>query len=135
MTAVEELRPILEATPGVVLAVLFGSHARGTAGAQSDIDLGLRLGAEEPGALDRMLAQLERATARTIDVVLLDSAPPLVRFEIARDGVPLVERAPHAWPEFRAQAMLDWWEWAPFAEKFASAALERLRAEVNRGPA
>ena len=134
MTVSERVRPILEATPGIVLAVMFGSHARGTARPESDIDLAVRVGAMAPGELDLVLARLERATGMTIDVVYLDALPPLVRFEIARDGVLLLQRTPHTWPDFRAKAMLDWWEWAPFAQRFSSAAVARLRAEVGRGP-
>jgi predicted nucleotidyltransferase len=135
MAAAEELRSILQAAPEVLLAVLFGSHARGSAGPDSDLDLALRIGAMEPHDLNGLLARLERATATTVDVVLIDSASPLVRFEIARDGVLLVERVPNAWHDLRARAMLDWWEWQWFATRFASSAVERLRSEVARGQA
>lgn len=135
MSIGDQLRPILAATPEVVVAVLFGSHARGSASTDSDVDLALRVDAMPPEVLNALLATLERACGRTIDFVPLDSSPPLLRFEIAQDGVPLLERASHAWHDFRARAMLDWWEWAPFAERFAVAAVGRLRSEVGRGPA
>ena len=135
MPLADQLRPFLEGAPEILLAVLFGSHARGTAGPDSDIDLALRIGQIEQADLNHLLAQLERATGRTIDVVHVDSAPPLLRFEIARDGVLLVQRTQNAWPDFRARAMLDWWEWDGFGARFAGAAVSRLRAEVGRGPA
>jgi len=69
-----------------------------------------------------------------VDVVDLDTAPPLLRFEVARDGILIHEGRPHAWADFRARAMLDWWEWSPTARMIQDAAIQRLRAQVARGP-
>lgn len=40
--------------------------------------------------------------------------------EIASTGVLLVERDAHAWAEFRAQAMFDWYDFAPVVAKNSS---------------
>ena len=115
------------------LAVLFGSTARGESGPGSDIDLGVlfEAGQESAAALEVALA---RATGRRLDIVRLDAAPPLLRFEIARDGRVLLERAPHAWADFGARAMTDWWDWAPTARLLHAAAASRLRAALADGP-
>jgi predicted nucleotidyltransferase len=128
------LRSLLEETPEVQLAVLFGSRARGGARPDSDADMALRVSAMEPQRLSRLLADLERAASHPLDIVFLDEAAPLLAFEIARDGVVVLERAPHAWSDFRARAFLEWLEWAPYAETFSTAAVARLKAEVGRGP-
>ena len=122
----------LESWPGVRLAVLFGSTARGESGPGSDIDLGVlfEAGQESAAALEVALA---RATGRRLDLVRLDTAPPLLRFEIARDGSVLLEREPHAWADFRARAMTDWWDWAPTARLLHAAAASRLRAALADG--
>ena len=126
------LRGTLENWPGLRLAVLFGSSARGEAHADSDLDVGVLLapGADSESALQVALA---RATGRGVDVVRLDRAPPLLRFEIARDGRVLVERAPHSWPDFRARAMTDWWDWSPLARLVQEAAARRLRGALAHG--
>jgi predicted nucleotidyltransferase len=127
------LREALASRTGVRLAVLFGSAARGTARPRSDLDIGVLLerGQERLTDVEVVLA---RATGRRVEVVPLDSAPPLLRFEIARDGRVLLERTPHAWTDFRARAMTDWWDWAPTARLINRAAVERLRATVAHGP-
>ena len=66
-------------------------------------------------------------------MIALETAPPLLRFEIAREGSVLLARAPHLWPEFQARAMVEWREWAPLARRFTAAAMARL--EVGHGPA
>jgi predicted nucleotidyltransferase len=133
MRSVEQvLVDALESSSGVRLAVLFGSAARGHAAPGSDLDVGVLFdtGREDAVALEVALA---RATGRCVDVVRLDAAPPLLRFEIARDGRLLLERTPHAWSDFRAHAMTDWWDWAPTARFLHAAAVERLRAAVAHG--
>jgi uncharacterized protein len=122
----------LEAEPSVRLAVLFGSAARGTFASTSDIDVGV-IG-PDVGRLPSLAVTLERASGRTVDLTALEQAPPLLRFEIARDGRVLLERTPHLWSDFKARAMIDWWDWAPFARRFQQAAAARLRAQVLRGP-
>jgi predicted nucleotidyltransferase len=123
----------LESQPDVRLAVLFGSTARATPRGDSDLDVGV-LGLST-AMLRALQLTLERATGRTVDVIALETAPPLLRFEIARDGRVLAERTPHLWSDFKARAMVDWWDWAPLARRFHQAAAARLRAEVSRGPA
>jgi len=78
---------------------------------------------------------LARIAGRHVDLIELETAPPLLRFEIARDGAVLLERVPHLWRDFQARAMVDWWEWAPFARRFAAAAMTRLQSQVGDGPA
>ena len=122
----------LESWPGVRLAVLFGSDARGESDPASDLDVGVLF---EPG-LDSTTAlevALARAASRHVDLVRLETAPPLLRFEIARDGRVLLDRSLHAWVDFRARAMTDWWDWAPTARFLNSAAASRLRAALADG--
>jgi len=123
---------VLESWQGVRLAVLFGSTARGQSGPDSDLDVGVlfETGQESTAGLEVALA---RATGRRLDLVGLDTAPPLLRFEVARDGRLLLERTPHAWVDFRARAMTDWWDWAPTARLFHAAAAARLRAALADG--
>jgi predicted nucleotidyltransferase len=133
MSAEELLKQVLERTPGLRLAVLFGSEARGDGEARSDLDVGVLFedGRDTGPALE---VALSRATRRTVDLVRLDTAPPLLRFEIARDGRVLVERTAHAWVDFRARAMVDWWDWAPTARAIHAAGVRRLRERMADGP-
>jgi hypothetical protein len=125
----------LEKMPEIELAVIFGSVARGKETQESDIDIGVLSKSPSRDLLRRLELLLGRATGREVEVVSLEEAPPLLRFEIARDGKVLVERRPHAWADFRARAMVDWWDWAPLARRIHAAAAARLRKRVGDGPA
>ncbi|MBI4699569.1 MAG: nucleotidyltransferase domain-containing protein [Deltaproteobacteria bacterium] len=110
----------------VDLAVIFGSTARGTAQPGADVDLALRLQGGSSAHLASLAVALERALGRPVDALDIDRAPPLLRFEIARSGRVLVERIAHGWADFRARAMLDWWDWAPTARRIHRRAVSRL---------
>ena len=131
MNSGDTLRAVLEPMSSLQLAVLFGSAAIGGARRGGDLDIGVLL---DPAA-DRsplLCVALERAAGRRVDLVWLDEAPPLLRFEIARTGRLLVERVPHGWTDFRAHAMIDWWDWAPTARIMHAAMTKRLREEADR---
>ena len=133
MSLVDDLRARAASLPQVQLAVLFGSTARGEAGARSDVDLGLLL---DPDSLESRIeaeAEMGRAARRPVHVIFLSEAPPLLRFEIARDGVLLAEAKPYLWADFQAKAMVDWWDWAPTARRMQAAAIQQLRERVRHG--
>ncbi|MSP24893.1 MAG: nucleotidyltransferase domain-containing protein [Myxococcales bacterium] len=129
MDVAADLRERMRHEPCVEFVVLFGSHATGRANRASDVDLGVRwtsgTSVTERSAL---LARLERSVRATVDAIDLDDAPPLLRIEIAKSGVVVVARTPQAWPQFRARAMLDWWDFAPYARAMHQAARARLAA-------
>jgi predicted nucleotidyltransferase len=93
------LRALAFESRGVVTAVLFGSSARGDAGAGSDVDVAFML--EEPFdpmvRLD-LLADVQAALGiDDVDVVILNGLPdeqPLLAARILEEGTILVDRVP-----------------------------------------
>jgi predicted nucleotidyltransferase len=132
MVPVNQLKRVLDETPAVRLAVLSGSAARQADGSGSDLDVGVSFAEGGTDLAPALAVALERAAGRRVDLVPLDAAPPLLRFEIARDGVVVVERLRGAWAEFQARAMIDWWDWAPTARMMHRVMAEKLREEAGR---
>jgi predicted nucleotidyltransferase len=87
----ERALQVLRTRPGVRLAVLFGSVARGDAGAASDVDL---LVCVRGGWKERVATALalEEALGRPVQLVDLDRAPPLLLADVLRDGRVLADR-------------------------------------------
>ncbi|MBK8995867.1 MAG: nucleotidyltransferase domain-containing protein [Myxococcales bacterium] len=132
MDCVQLLQRLLAEEPQVELAVSFGSRASGRARPTSDVDLGVRF---EPGVSPServaFANQLERALGAPLDLIDLDEAPPLLRMEMAPAGVVVKEATPGSWVSFRARAMLDWWDFAPYARRFRRAAIARLEGSAR----
>jgi predicted nucleotidyltransferase len=133
MDLLERLRQHAATLPEVRLAVLFGSAARGEARSGSDVDLGILLDPDTREARNKALLELDRAAGEGVDAVFLSEAPPLLRFEIARDGVLIKEGDSGLWTDFKAKAMVDWWDWAPTARKINQVIIQNLRAKVGSG--
>lgn len=78
----ELLAVVLRRYPAIVAAFLFGSHAEGKAGPESDIDIGLVGARAELQAIKLdILAALVAAGFERVDLVLLDGADPFMQFE------------------------------------------------------
>jgi predicted nucleotidyltransferase len=136
MSLEDRLRQTVASLPEVRLAVLFGSIARGKAEPESDVDVGVLLEPDSPDARSRVEAELGNAVGdREVDVIFLKDAPPLLRFEVARDGVVLRQDQDGLWTDFKARAMIDWWDWEPIASRIEAALIERLRRKVEHGQA
>lgn len=132
----DRLISLLEPCESIRLAVLFGSHARGEANETSDVDLGFVLEDDAPGDfLFRLEGRIGSELSTEVDTVDLRKAPALLRFEISRDGVLLVEREKGAWTGFQVRAWTDWWDWQPTFRRMGEIARESLRKEIDRGSA
>jgi predicted nucleotidyltransferase len=128
----EALKRALTDDPDIGYAIVFGSAARGTAHAHSDLDVaiglpeGRRLNALELGDL---ISRLEKAVGHSVDVVDLEEAPPGLAYRIFRDGQTLVEKDRTRLVARRARAVLEYLDFKPVEEEFARGVL----AAASRG--
>ncbi len=112
---VERLQAVLRQGPPVRLAVLFGSTVRGGTRPDSDVDVailpaGAGLDDEDELALARELTLAARAE---VDLVRLDTASTLLKWQVATTGVPLTEISPGEFAKFQARAASEYIEFAP----------------------
>jgi predicted nucleotidyltransferase len=117
--------------PGTTLIVLFGSVARGQARPDSDVDIAV-LGPEFWGGL-AIGAELGGSLGREPHVVDLATASDLLRFTVAREGLPLFQGTPDAWPRFQAESAVRYFDVAPIIALCAEGARRRLAREAGLG--
>lgn len=129
------LRRALAEGPPLRLAILFGSAARGTLHAESDVDVGIiprdaGLPWDEESDLQ---VRLTRACGRAVDLVRLDRASTLLRWEAARTAVRLLAEPLSEHPRFIAVAAIEHADLmtslGPAAERFR----QRLAARAGAG--
>lgn len=106
----------------VVVAWLFGSFARGDAGADSDVDVAV-LSRHTPAATFKALplrleGELERLLRRTTQVVAMNSAPADLRARVLRDGVLLVDRDPSLRIRFEVRTRNEWFDLQPILREY-----------------
>jgi predicted nucleotidyltransferase len=90
---------------GIAAAYLFGSAARGTAGPESDVDLGVLYSGEPPRGLDsfRLEGEIEDLLGLPVQVVTLDEAPPDLVHRVLL-GKLLIDRDPSRRVRFEVRA-------------------------------
>ena len=112
----EVLRAALAEDSRIAYAVVFGSSVRGTAHAGSDLDIAVGL---EPGArvsaleLGGLIARLEQASGRSIDLVIVNEAPPSLAYRIFRDGRVILEKNHRTLVEHKTNAILQYIDFRP----------------------
>jgi uncharacterized protein len=132
-TTLANLQRALRTGPRLRLAVLFGSFARGRGRSDSDLDLAiLPVDPSLPlrDELDLQVA-LEHAAAREVDLVRLDRAPIVLRWRIAREGVPLVGTESREWTRFLAETAAEHAEIAPALARAAEIFRRRLTQQPS----
>jgi predicted nucleotidyltransferase len=104
----------VQAVPGIAVLVVFGSRARGSNRAQSDLDVGV-LPERNLDAAGRRYLQADVAVALAhlapagrVDVVLMDEATDLLRQRIMETGRVVLCRDAPAWRELRVRTMREY---------------------------
>jgi len=112
------LREVLARWAGLRFAYVFGSAVTRGLDAARDIDLAIR--AVQPlGLLERarLAGELEAVAGRPVDLVDLDAASTLLRWEVLSTGRVLVALDDDALLEFRARTPLEWGDLRPYLER------------------
>jgi predicted nucleotidyltransferase len=107
---IDRLRDAISRSGQVTCALLFGSRARGSARPDSDVDVAFLPSRPDVSLRDELdlQARLERAAGATVDLVRLDTAPTLVKWQVARAGLLIWADSPTAESCFRAEAAIEW---------------------------
>ena len=127
----------LEPRAEILDAYLFGSRARGDAGALSDIDVAVYIDEDlaEPGPYgydaELITDLMSELGTNDIDVVLLNRAPPLLYHRVLRDGKLLVTRDLKATTTRAGYALSRYFDFLPQLKKQAAA---RRYANRDRQP-
>jgi len=112
----DALRDVLTLDGRVAYALVFGSAARGSAHANSDLDVAVGL---MPGVmltpldLGTLCSDLEAAAGRVVDLVLLDEATPALAYRIFRHGTTVLERDRTALVDRKTRAILEYLDFKP----------------------
>jgi len=108
---------VADAPPEVVAAYLYGSQARGTAGAASDVDVAILLRAAARPTLQSVArdleARIEASVRRPVEVVLLNGAPCDLVHRVLRDGIVVLDRDRALRIRYEVQARNEYFDMEP----------------------
>lgn len=131
---ISSIRAYLTQQEGFIAAYLFGSMAEETSHRLSDVDVALLLphDIDREAAFDtrlRIAAELQTLCQRPVDVVILNHAPPLLRFQVIQRGRLLMERDVTARCLFTARTMSEYYDAKRYLDYQFSHLMRRIREE------
>jgi uncharacterized protein len=118
---VKDLQAALADRGDVRFAILFGSSV--TRGPEAARDVDLAISTATPLSLDAMVAladDLERVAGKPVDLVELDAANTLVRWEVVRTGRVVTAHDPDALRAFQARVPAEYDDLRPYLEREAA---------------
>lgn len=120
---VARMVPLLSAEPELAAVYLFGSFARGTAGAASDVDLGVVFRRRGEGARQHyrsiadLVSRLEGVTfPHPVDVVALEDQGPIFCHRVLLDGRLIHEAVPERRVDFESDTIVRALDFRPTYE-------------------
>jgi predicted nucleotidyltransferase len=128
--AIEPLLAALRAGPPLRLAMLFGSAVSGPFRPDCDVDVAIIPAAPDLALADELdlQASLARACGREVDLVRLDRASTLVRWQVARHGKILLQSSMFEATRFVAEAASEYLDFEPAFTRAAERFRQRLAA-------
>lgn len=126
----QNIADVLREQGDVLFGYLFGSVATGTARVKSDIDIAVYL---RPESKDRffdirlsLMEKLTRALSREADVIVLNTASPLLKYVVLQEGVCVFRNDEESRIAFELKATNEYIDYKPVLKQYYN----RLRAPV-----
>ena len=127
------IKNILFSNQAIRFAYIFGSYAKGTMRKDSDVDLALFL--SEDFSTEEYLdlkMQLMECSHREMDLVVLNDAPTLLKYEVSQHHVLLFARDQGEEIEFRIRTLFEYEDMKPYIDLHYQAMIQRLKEEVQK---
>ena len=117
----DKLRELLKGEEGVVVAYLFGSRARGLRTRYSDIDVAILLSKTPHSLLDYYLSMVNKisgAVGCEADLVILNNAPPLLKYQVIKYGKPIYVKSERERILFEARSICEYLDFRRAMERY-----------------
>ena len=128
---VKKLASIFEDEKNILVAYLFGSYARGYETVQSDVDIAVLL-SEVPEKLLEYYLNLERKLAealeKDVDLVFLNDAPPLLKYQVIKYGRLLFSRNERIRVTFEAKSLSEYLDFSRALKRYDECFMKRILA-------
>jgi predicted nucleotidyltransferase len=115
----ESITDVMSVRREILEAYLFGSHARGAGQAHSDIDIAVFIDEDKVGSgrfgyrSELTAALMSGLGTNSVDIVILNDAPPLLYHRVLRDGTRLFSRDLRATTTREGRALSRYCDFAP----------------------
>lgn len=132
MDIIKKSKDILIKYEEIIFAYVFGSHAKGSPRENSDIDIGIYL-KTSLGTYEylNMKRELSEALKEEVDLVILNDASPLLKFEIYRNNILLFTRDKTMESKYKVKTLFEYNDMKRYLDLSYNKTIERLKKEVD----
>jgi predicted nucleotidyltransferase len=129
---IKNCKDILIEYESIVFAYVFGSYVSGKLRNDSDIDIAIYLSDEMPTDeyLDLKM-KLTTVFKREVDLIILNSATPLLKFEICKKHIRLFTRDEIEESNFKVKTLFEYNDVKRYLELSYRSNIDRLKKEVD----
>ncbi|SCL83772.1 type VII toxin-antitoxin system MntA family adenylyltransferase antitoxin [Sporanaerobacter sp. PP17-6a] len=132
MDIIEKCKNVLMKYENILFAYIFGSYAKGNMRADSDVDIGIYL--KEEMNIEEYLKirmDLTKICKRQVDLVVLNAATPLLKYEIYKNNILLFTRDRTIESNYKVKILFEYNDIKRYLEMSYKKTIERLKNEVD----
>ena len=124
-TIKKRVASICKAEPAIAAAYVFGSYAQGKEKKSSDLDVALLLDVTKIGNFSRLdfITLLEKQMGCKADVVILNKADEVLKFEVRRKGILIFERSEEYRKQFEVKGRKSYEDFLYLHKKYVNTVL------------
>ncbi|MEM1913610.1 MAG: nucleotidyltransferase domain-containing protein [Thermofilaceae archaeon] len=123
------LAKIFQDEERILAAYLFGSRAKGYATPESDYDIAVLLSETPRDLLDfylRLLNKLTDTLGDNVDLVILNEAPPELKYQVVKHGKPIYVRNERARVAFESRTIREYLDFSRILKRYDECLAKRL---------
>ena len=120
-----DIAALCETQPVIIAAYLFGSVAQGKTKPSSDIDVALLLDSRQSQSFSLLscLVALEERLEKNVDVVILNKADEVLKYEVRRSGKIVFDRFPKRRKQFEIRSRKTYEDFLYFHARYTQKVL------------
>ena len=132
MDTINKCRDILIQYEKIIFAYIFGSYAKDNIRKDSDIDIAIYL-KDSIGSYEYldMKMKLSEALKREVDLVILNDATPLLKYEIHKNNILLFTNDKSIESKYKVKTLFEYNDMKRYLDLSYEKTIERLKEEVS----
>ena len=127
----DDLAAFFRGEKRVLVAYLFGSHAKKTSTAKSDIDIAVFLSETPKELLEyylHLMNKLSEILGNGVNLIILNASPPLLKHQVIKYGKVLYSRSGEARVTFEARAQSEYLDFSRALERYNECLMKQILA-------
>src|SRR5690554_5732962 len=132
MDIIKNSRNILKRYKNIIFAYIFGSYVRGKVRVDSDLDIAIYL--RDKMDINEYLEikmHLSEACKREVDLIILNDATPLLKYQIYKNNILLFTRDKSIETRYKVKALFEYSDMKRYLDLSYNKTIDRLKEEVE----